>query len=148
MAPVFDIATRSMIVAYKADGKSNADITALTGVEKRTINGIYARAIERGFDPGQKPLKLLNKYLEDAPRSGRPATKNQQASGKVVEIVRGDRYGREKNCADIAGDLSKEGIEISARILRKAGYKKTKPTRKPGLTKRTRKERLSWCLEH
>ena len=42
MAPVFNIATRALIVAYKADRKSNAEITALTGVEKRTINLIYA----------------------------------------------------------------------------------------------------------
>lgn len=60
MAPVFDIETRAMIVAFKADGKSNADITKLTGVEKRTINPIYARAIERGFNPNQRPLQILS----------------------------------------------------------------------------------------
>ena len=34
------------------------------------------------------------------------------------------------------------------RILRKAGLKKTKPTRKLGLTKRMKKERLNWCLTY
>jgi transposase len=136
--PVFDLVTRALIVAYKADGKTNHDITGLTGAEKRTINSIYARAIERGFDPAARPIKLENKYIEDAPRSGRPS-KQQQAFEKVVSLVRSDRYGREKTCADIAGDLSQDGLDISAstvwRVLRKAGYKKTKPTRKPGLTK-------------
>ena len=71
--PVFDIATRALIVAYKADGKSNNEITGLTGVGKSIIISIYARAIKRGFDPGERPTKLVNKYLEDAPRSGRPS---------------------------------------------------------------------------
>lgn len=149
--PVFDIATRALIVAYKADGKSNNEITGLTGVGKSTINSIYTRAIKRGFDPAERPIKLLNKYLEDAPRSGRPS-QQQQAFEKVVDLVRRDRYGREKSCADIAGELSQNGLDISAstvwRVLKKAGYKKTKPTRKPGLTKKMRKERLEWCLQH
>ncbi|KAJ5160333.1 uncharacterized protein N7482_007337 [Penicillium canariense] len=66
--------------------------------------------------------------------------------------VRLDRYGREKSCADLAGELSKEGIIISAatiwRILKNAGLRKTKPTRKPGLTKKMKADRLAWCLEH
>jgi transposase len=149
--PVFDLATRALIIAYKADGKTNQEITGLTGVEKRTINSIYARAIERGFDPAVRPMRLENKHIEDAKRSGRPS-KQQQAFEKVVNLVRRDRYGREKTCADIAGDLSQDGLEISAstvwRVLRKAGYKKTKPTRKPGLTKKMKDERLAWCKEH
>jgi transposase len=150
--PIFDLATRALIIAYKADGKTNQEITGLTGAEKRTINSIYARAIERGFDPAIRPMKLENKHIEDAVRSGRPS-KQQEASEKVVSLVRKDRYGREKSCADIAGDLSRQdGLDISAttvwRVLRKAGFKKTKPTRKPGLTKKMRAERLAWCLEH
>jgi hypothetical protein len=70
--PVFDLATRALIIAYKADGKINYEITGLTGVEKRTINLIYARAIERGFDPALRPIKLENKHVEDALRSRRP----------------------------------------------------------------------------
>jgi hypothetical protein len=34
------------------------------------------------------------------------------------------------------------------RVLRAAGYNKTKPTRKPGLTKKMRQERLDWCLTY
>ncbi|KAI0569130.1 HTH-Tnp-Tc3-2 multi-domain protein, partial [Pyrenophora tritici-repentis] len=30
------------------------------------------------------------------------------------------------------------------RVLKAAGYKKTKPTRKPGLTKKMRQDRLTW----
>ncbi|KAF7573029.1 hypothetical protein PtrM4_079340 [Pyrenophora tritici-repentis] len=80
--PVFDLATRALIIAYKADGKTNQEITRLTGVEKRTINSIYARAIERGFDPALRPIKLENKHVEDVSRSGRPL-KQQEAFEKV-----------------------------------------------------------------
>ena len=69
---VFNLATRALIIAYKADGKTNQEITGMTGAEKRTINSIYARAIERGFDPAVRPLKLENKHVEDALRTGRP----------------------------------------------------------------------------
>jgi transposase len=70
----------------------------------------------------------------------------------IVKKVRRDRYGREKSCADLAGDLSREGVDISAttvwRVLKSAGYNKTKPTRKPGLTKKMKEERLAWCRTH
>jgi len=142
-----------LIIAYKADGKTNHEITGLIGAEKRRINLIYALAIKRGFDPAVRPLKLETKHVKYAPRSGRPSKQQQQqAFKKVVNLVRRDRYGREKTCADIAGELSQDGQDISAltvwRVLRKAGFKKTKPTRKPGLTKDIRQERLVWCLEH
>lgn len=83
--PFFDIATRAMIIAYKADGKTNREITALTGAEKRTINTIYARAISRGFDPAARPLRLENKYVEDAKRSGRPLKQQQAAAAGLGE---------------------------------------------------------------
>ncbi|KAJ5167362.1 uncharacterized protein N7482_006143 [Penicillium canariense] len=73
---------------------------------------------------------------------------------KTPNVLAGqlNRYGREKSCADLAGELSKEGIIISAttiwRILKNAGLRKTKPTRKPGLTKKMKADRLAWCLEH
>jgi hypothetical protein len=102
---VFDLATCALIIAYKADGKTNQEITRLTSAKKRTINSIYARAIKRGFDPAVRPLKLENKHVEDAPRTRQPS-KQQQAFKKVVNLVRRNRYGREKTCADIAGNLS------------------------------------------
>jgi transposase len=70
----------------------------------------------------------------------------------LIQKVRRDRFGREKSCADLARDLSQEGINISAttvwRVLKKAGFKKTKPTRKPRLTQKMREERLQWCKNH
>ncbi|KAJ5908818.1 hypothetical protein N7495_001500 [Penicillium taxi] len=64
-----------------------------------------------------------------------------------------DWYGRERTCADITGELSDEhSITISDgtiwRVLKNAGLRKTKPTRKPGLTAKMRANRLAWCFKH
>lgn len=148
-----DIATRAFVVALKSSGgKTTPEVAEATGLPLRTVNHIYARAIQRGFDPNHRPIVIKDEYLRDAPRSGRPSRQSTEAVQNTVSLVRVDRYGREKTCADIAGDLSLRGFEVSAttvwRILRTAGFKKTKPTRKPGLTKKMREERLRWCLDH
>jgi hypothetical protein len=52
-----------------------------------------------------------------------------------------------KSCADLAGDLSQEGIKVSAitvwTLLTKAGFNKTKSTRKPRLTWKMRRRDCS-----
>ncbi|KAI1678360.1 Tc1 [Pyrenophora tritici-repentis] len=153
MAPNTDLSTRALIVTLKSPfgGKSTSHISDITGIPPRTINAIYARACQRGFEPNAPTIKLLPEYLEEAPRTGRPR-KQEAIQEAAIERVRRDRYGREKSCADIAGDLSLHGHNVSSttvwRVLKAAGYNKTKPTRKPGLTKKMRQERLNWCLAH
>lgn len=48
--------------------------------------------------------------------------------------------------------MTKAGHPVSAmtvwRVLKKTGFRKTKPTRKPGLTAEMKKARLDWCLAH
>ena len=154
MAPNTDIATRALVVALKSPigGKTTPQISAFTGLPAYQVNRIYARACQRGFDPNQIPLVIKDEWLEDAPRTGRPTKQTPTNIDLILSKVRRDRYGREKTVADLAGDLSQLGIDISAstvhRILRKAGFRKTKPTRKPGLTKKMKEDRLRWCLEH
>jgi hypothetical protein len=86
------------------------------------------------------------------PRSGRPTKQTEEMKQSIAAKVRGDRYGRELSSADLAGYLSTDAFEISAttiwRCLKNQGFKKTKPTRKPGLTKKMKDERLKWCLDH
>jgi Transposase len=144
-----------MVVTLKAPAgaaKTSLEIYGITGIPVRTVNSIYARAIERGFEPNERPLRLRNEWLEDAPRSGRPRKRTQETQDLIVAKVSRDRYGREKSAADIAGELSLQGIDISkttvTTILKAAGFRKTKPTRKPGLTKKMKKERLDWCIAH
>jgi transposase len=145
-------ANRASVVAFKASGLTTTQVQDLTGIPSRTINDIYARAIKRGFDPAIRPIRIADSFVNDAARSGRPTKQTEDVKKQILEKVRRDRYGREKTCADIAGELSSEGINLSQtlvwRVLRRAGLRKTKPTRKPGLTPKMRKERLEWCLSH
>jgi hypothetical protein len=145
---------RAAILTLKSSvcSQSSAAIQVATGVSIPSINRIYATAIKRGFEPNVVPLVILDEYIVDKPRSGRPSKQTEANRALVISKVTVDRYGREKTLADIAGDLSNLGISISAstirKILKNAGFRKTKPTRKPGLTKRMKKERLEWCLAH
>ena len=145
------LADRVTVVALRAyTTKTSAEIAKIVDLSIATVNRIYARAIERGFDPIH--TKITDEYVQDGARSGRPTKQDPQTVNTILSKVRLDRFGREKTCADLAGELSQEGIEISSStvqtILRKAGLRKTKPTRKPGLTKKMRAERLAWCLAH
>jgi hypothetical protein len=145
----YDIATRAQVVTLKLVLKlDNGQIEALTGVQSRTVNSIADKALDRGFNPQSSPPVVLDKHVCDAPKTGRPS-KQDDFKDTVLEKVRANRYGREMTCAYISAVL---GSVISAmtvwRILRAAGMKKTKPTRKPGLTERMRKERLEFCLRY
>ena len=143
MAPNTDIATGALIVALKSPlgGKSTNEIAEKIGISKRTINNVYARAIQRGFDPNVLPLTIKDEYLQDAPRSGRPSKQTEDIKQSKTAKVRGDRY-RELSCTDIAGYFSTEAFEIPATTvwlcLKQLGFKKTRTTRKLGLTKRMR----------
>lgn len=129
-------------------GLENGQIEALTGLKPRTVNNIANNALERGFDPQASPPVVLNKYVSDAPKTGRPL-KQIDHKDTVVQKVRADRYGREKTCAYISTELGNTISPMTVwRILRAAGMKKTKPTRKPGLSERMRRERLDFCLAH
>jgi len=150
-----DISTRAAVVLLKSPvgGKTTAQVESITGLKRSTINTIYARAIERGFDPNLVPLAIKDEYLQDAPRSGRPTKQTTAVKESLVQKVCRDRYGREKTAADLAGELSQElNFDISSttvwRCLKKLGYRKTKPTMKPGLTRRMKDERLKWCNDH
>lgn len=141
-----------MTLKAPCGGKSTAEVAFLAGISARQVDRIYARAIERGFDPNIRPIVIKNQHLEDLPRTGRPSKQTPENKDLIIKKIQLDRFGREKSTATIAAELTAEGIPISADtvrcILKKAGFRKTKPTRKPGLTKRMRDDRLRWCLEH
>lgn len=148
MAPNTDMATRSLVVVLKAPcvGKSSAEVASLTGISARQVNRIYARALKRGFDSDQRPLVIKDEFLKDAPRSGRQRKQTDETEQQILEMARRDG---ENTYAELAEELSCEGNSISSttvwRILKNAGYRKTKPSRKPGSTKVNNQQ--LWCLD-
>ncbi|KAJ5711662.1 hypothetical protein N7488_005818 [Penicillium malachiteum] len=145
------VGNRAAVLTLISLGKSTEEIADFTGISQRTIQSILKRAKEKGFNPQNQTFSIEDIYIFDNPRSGRPR-KQEQVQSQTLEKVRLDCYGREKTCAMIAGELTSEGILISPttiwRVLKRAGMRKTKPTRKPGLTKAMREARLRFCYEH
>ncbi|KAF2810446.1 uncharacterized protein BDZ99DRAFT_387462, partial [Mytilinidion resinicola] len=68
---MYDNATRAQALTLKAMNVLSDQITAITGMSERTIRDVWKRAIDRGWNP-QQSLKVLDIYVQDAPRSGRP----------------------------------------------------------------------------
>jgi len=130
-----------------------AQIVKDTGYTERTIYGIQKKARDRGYNPS-KDTKIFLRYVEDAPRVGRPKKATPELEEEVIKTISKNSTTRElstANIAEIVGPLAKGGT-ISARtihrILRRRGYKPCKPTAKPGLTKEAKLARLKWCLDH
>ena len=148
---VNDVAIRVQATTLRILAKGYHEIEEQTGINERTLRRIINRAKERGLDPTIRPARWKNEWFIDAPRCGRPSKKEGVLS-ELTRQVTLDRYAREKSCQELASDLTKAGLPCSPmtvwRTLRNAGFRKTKPTRKPGLSAKAKVERLAWCREH
>ncbi|OQD70624.1 hypothetical protein PENDEC_c022G06215 [Penicillium decumbens] len=63
-----DVGHQALIIGFKTLGKTSGEISELTGVHVRTVNNIYARALERAYDPTKRPLEL-DEYLVNHSRT-------------------------------------------------------------------------------
>jgi transposase len=131
--PSYDIATRAQALTLKLVGFSNTEIESITGIQPRTLNSIHRKAIARGLNVLESK-KILDCHIEDGARSGRPIKQTEDIISNVLSKVRRNCYAREKTCAQIAAEIGRVSDITVWRILRHAGFRKTKPTRKPGLT--------------
>ena len=96
--PSYDTATRAQALTLKLMGCPNAEIQSITGMQPRTVQLLYKKALERGFNPAESKT-ILNHHIEDGKRSGRPTKQTTEIIQDVISKVRRDRYGREKSCA-------------------------------------------------
>ncbi|KAM4056938.1 hypothetical protein HRG_014824 [Hirsutella rhossiliensis] len=112
-----DIATGALTVTLKApcSGKSSTEIASFTRLSIRTVISIYARPVERGFEPNELPLTVRDEWPQNASRSGRPSKQALIQDESIVKVRR-DQYGRGGNCADIATELG-----ITAHLI--SGYR-------------------------
>jgi transposase len=145
--PSYDVATRAQALALKLVGIPSQEIEHITGIQPRTLNSIHQKAVARGLNPDESK-KILDRHVEDGSRSGRPKKQTEEIISEVLSKVRTDRYGREKTCAQIALEVGGVSDITVWRILRASGHRKTKPTRKPGLTEDMREARLKFALDH
>ena len=145
--PSIPIATRAQIITLKALGYTNKEICSelYLALTHHALDRIYVRALDQGFNP-EMPT-CLNHHVEDAPRSGRPTKQTEQVKADVEAKVIRDQYGREKSAEVIAAEVGLSPGTVRT-ILKKAGYKKIKLTRKPGLIEEMKKARLDFCLAH
>jgi transposase len=99
--------------------------------------------------------RIMKKYAEtgsvhDRPRSGRPKALTDRHERTVRRL---SLANRKRNPREIASEINeRHGCHISpktvTRILRKYGLRRRVAVRRPLLTKRMRKDRLSWARAH
>jgi transposase len=142
----YSIAQRVQCLTLWAEGYSGREIQARTDITPASQSNIKKKAQERGFDPSQNP-RILDEYVVDGIRSGRPKEIKKETVDKIVENIEKDRAGREKSAEYLAFE---SGISYSStlRILHSNDLHSVKPTRKPGLNTQQRAARLAFALEH
>ena len=124
----------------KAMGATLDYIENITQIKRRTLQYIFSKARSRGWDPVSRPL-LLDGYIVDAPRAGRKIKINREFELRIIKKVTSNQFGREKSSAYIAAECGCS-LKTVWRVLRRHGYRKTKPIRKPCLSLEIREARL------
>jgi transposase len=129
--PKYSIAQRVQCLTLLVEGYSGREIERRTGIKPSAQTYMKKKAFDRGFRPDQDP-RILDCYVEDGARSGRPKEITLETEQRLLDNVRVDRSGREKSSEVLAYEC---GISYSSalRILHKYGLTNVKPTRKPGL---------------
>jgi transposase len=142
----YSLAQRVQCLTLLAEGYSGREIQARTGVIASSQTHIKQKARKRGFEPTQDP-RILDHYVEDGARSGRPKEITTATELKLLSLVQENRAGREKSAEVLAYEC---GISYSSalNILHKYGLRNVKPTRKPGLNTYQRAARLAFAIKH
>ncbi|KUI55144.1 hypothetical protein VP1G_02570 [Cytospora mali] len=74
----YQIATRAQVLGLLAAGLSGPVVQEHTGIGTATQYRWWDKAIARGFDPKKRPLLILDEYVEDGKRTGRPRKTRQE----------------------------------------------------------------------
>ncbi|KXN73268.1 hypothetical protein CONCODRAFT_77460 [Conidiobolus coronatus NRRL 28638] len=102
----------------------------MSGKTCSTVNRIYSKALERGFEPNVLPVCLKLEHLQDGPRSGRPVMADQHIQEAVINKAKEVHSERALNLNAISEGLSLDGLKIGKttiwRILKDSGFKKKK----------------------
>ena len=130
----------------KAMGATLERIESITQMKRRSLQYLFKKALDRGWHPTTNPL-ILDGYIIDAPRAGKKLKVTREFEQRILKKVTTDRFGREKSCAYIAAECGCSAQTVW-RVLRRHGYRKTKPTKKPCLTKAMKEARLQFAMQY
>ena len=145
---LLDIAQRACAVLLRALKYPYNEIEDITKIKRSTVQKICRKARERGLVYWvDQPIIILDRYLIDAPRSGRAPKGTSEFAKRVVNAVVDNRNGREKSSHALAEYFGVSPRTIW-RILKAYGFRKSKPTRKPGLTDKQRYQRYLFAIRY
>lgn len=89
MSPRLTLVQRVQCLTLIAEGYSGADIEARIGVKQPAQTKIKKKALERGYRP-QEDRRILEYYVQDRPRSGRPKKIRAQIAEKLPDNTQAD----------------------------------------------------------
>jgi transposase len=145
MAPV-DVGVRIQALACLELGYTPAQIEAYLGVSKSAIYRFRRIAIDRGYNP-QESKKILLEYLVDAPRSGRPTKVTEAIEASIVSTLSQNSTTRSFTSEKLGLQFHLSASTIK-RTRKRKGYRKVKPTIKPGLTDAMKEARFQFALRY
>lgn len=139
-----DLVTRAQAIILRSLGETLAVVQQQTGITPQHIRNLHNRAKDRGWKPG---TPLILDHVKDKSRCGRPTKITPMDEEAVINAVLKDRYGREKTVLQLASQFNISSQSV-LRILHKHKFRKTKPTRKPGLSRDMRTARYLFAQQH
>ncbi|RDI76516.1 hypothetical protein Vi05172_g13499 [Venturia inaequalis] len=123
-----------------------SEISTSTKVSVSQIGAICRYAKTQGWDPKKKG-PILNEYVARKEGSGGVVKLTPEKLEAIAGSVETDRFGAEKTTRVLATehDISQTLIVTA---MARMGFRKTKPTTKPGLNTVQKQQRLAFCLAH
>ncbi|KAJ5745721.1 hypothetical protein N7520_010903 [Penicillium odoratum] len=98
----YDIATNASVLILRAVSRQTfAEIAASPGISQSQVNQIYAKAIERGFQENQRPIRIKDAYVSDAPRSEQPKKESTMNQDVIISKCVCDRNIGNNKSADL-----------------------------------------------
>ena len=141
---MFDIVTCTQVVTLRSLEEALAVVQQQTGISARQVRNIHNKAKDRGWHPG---APLTSAHLVDELRSGRPVRVTKRVEIGVANLLTNDRYSREKTLRQLAAQFNISTQSVHG-IMKKHNFRKTKATRKPGLTSDMRSARYLFAQQH
>ncbi|KXN67971.1 hypothetical protein CONCODRAFT_42230, partial [Conidiobolus coronatus NRRL 28638] len=111
-----DIPTRAIVVTLKGlENFSSSKVAEITGINSRTVDRIYKKARDRGFDPTVFPVQLSIEHLEDSARTGRIGKRSDELYNVITDKIkkREEEGMKPYKCLELSNELKQEGFDVS-----------------------------------